>query len=438
MEKPMNKKSGIWMLGGPHSPPPGYDRGPSYDKMKQDRDLMVPMRDGTRLCVDIYRPEGEGKFPALLALAAHNKDLQTPEACEHSGPQPAWSPFWLGTQEAGDTRFFVSRGYAHVVGSPRGVGKSEDGPPGPQAPLGSPNFDAYDLIEWIAVQDWCDGNVGMIGISAYGGAQLQAALQQPPHLKAIFPYDPRGTYGDRMFIDRYPGGVLHTFYYLLDHFSVHHGTKGIPGPLPPKKERLWEEAVNNPDFKMYGHIYNVLVQRGQHMPMIFRHLPEPVRHRGRVRKVEAGFEKIKIPVYTGAGWYAYTYKQHLQGCQNWFRAIQGVPKKLMLTGPAHLERPFHSFHDEILRWYDHWLKGIDTGIMDEPPVKVWVMGANQWHYGKDWPLPETEWTQVLSPQLAAVEKGALHPLQPRGLRRAGRLPPDAAHADERPSRGSGT
>ena len=59
----------------------------------------------------------------------------------------------------------------------------------------------------------------------------------------------------------------------------------------------------------------------------------------------------------------------------------------MLTGPAHLERPFHAFHDEILRWYDHWLKGKDTGILDEPPVKVWVMGENRWRAAADWPLP---------------------------------------------------
>ena len=222
------------MLGGPHSPPPGYDRGPSYDKMKQDRDLMVPMRDGTRLCVDIYRPEGEGRFPVLLALAAHNKDLQTPEACEHSGPQPAWSPFWLGTQEAGDTRFFVSRGYAHVVGSPRGVGKSEDGPAGAQAPLGSPNFDAYDLIEWIAQQPWCDGNVGMVGISLFAGNQWWAALAQPPHLKAIFPYDAYGAYG--LFRESHPGGVIHLMMYLMDHLNISHITRGRPGPLPPDSE----------------------------------------------------------------------------------------------------------------------------------------------------------------------------------------------------------
>ncbi|MBN1106725.1 MAG: CocE/NonD family hydrolase [Deltaproteobacteria bacterium] len=371
--------------GSSDSPPSNYHPESLNYKMVQEKDVRVPMRDGVTLCVDIYRPDAPGKFPALLAIAPHNKDLQTPQVSEALPPQPAWSTLWQGAMEAGDSEYLVARGYAHIIGNERGFGKSGDG--------GSSAWDFYDLIEWIAVQDWCDGNVGMIGISAYGGAQLQAALEQPPHLKAIFPYDPRGTYGDRMFIDRYPGGVLHTFYYLLDHLAVHHGTKGIPGPLSPEKERLWEEAVNNPDFKMYGHIYNVLVQRGQHMPMAFDIFLNPYDTEEGVRKVEAGFEKIKIPVYTGAGWYAYTYKQHLQGCQNWFRAIKGVPKKLMLTGPAHLERPFHSFHDEILRWYDHWLKGIDTGIMDEPPVKVWVMGANQWYDGTDWPLPETEWTQ---------------------------------------------
>ena len=71
---------------------------------------------------------------------------------------------WL---EAGDSRFFASRGYAHIIGAPRGIGKSEGG--------GSREFDSYDLIEWIAAQPWCDGNVGMVGISGYGAEQFHAA-----------------------------------------------------------------------------------------------------------------------------------------------------------------------------------------------------------------------------------------------------------------------
>jgi predicted acyl esterase len=89
----MDKENKVSIAGEPHSPPPYYEREPEYQGMVQDRDVMVTMRDGVRLCVDVYRPERQGKLPALLAFAQHNKDLQTPEACEACGPQPAWSPF---------------------------------------------------------------------------------------------------------------------------------------------------------------------------------------------------------------------------------------------------------------------------------------------------------------------------------------------------------
>ncbi|MGQ9823990.1 MAG: CocE/NonD family hydrolase C-terminal non-catalytic domain-containing protein [Desulfotomaculales bacterium] len=69
-------------------------------------------------------------------------------------------------------------------------------------------------------------------------------------------------------------------------------------------------------------------------------------------------------------------------------------KKLLITGPAHLKRPWISFHDEVLRWYNYWLKGIDTGILEEPRVKIWTMGANRWRYADDWPLPQTKWTRL--------------------------------------------
>ena len=67
---------------------------------------------------------------------------------------------------------------------------------------------------------------------------------------------------------------------------------------------------------------------------------------------------------------------------------------MLLTGPAHPDRPLRALRGEMLRWYDHWLKGVDTGIMKEPPVTYWVMGANEWRHGADWPLPETQWTKL--------------------------------------------
>jgi hypothetical protein len=107
--------------------PCDYARGPSHAGMIRDRDVMVPMRDGVRLCIDIYRPDTDEKLPALLAFAIYNKDLQGPGMAEALPPQPAWAPMWAGLLEAGDTHFLVSRGYVHVIGSPRGVGKSEGG-----------------------------------------------------------------------------------------------------------------------------------------------------------------------------------------------------------------------------------------------------------------------------------------------------------------------
>jgi uncharacterized protein len=392
--------------------PVAYDRAPTFAGMIAERDVAVPMRDGVNLSVDIYRPDDGGKFPALLAFAIYNKDLQGPDVANALPPQPAWSSLWAGPLEAGDTKFFVSRGYIHIIGSPRGVGKSDSG--------GSRQWDSYDLIEWIAQQPWCDGNVGMVGISGFGAEQLHVARQSPPHLKAIFPFDPRGAYGTLgSFREEYPGGVLHLFRYLLMHFAAIHGAKGKPGALPPDKEALWQEAMRNPDYRMYPHIYNVLTQKGQHMPPYFQLLIDPYDNEATVKEAEESFPKIKIPTYTGSGWYAYTYKTHLNGAQNYFERIS-APKKLTLAGPAHLDRPFHSMHGEILRWYDHWLKNINTGIMKEPPVHYWVMGANEWRSGSDWPLPETQWTKFY---LNSWERLQTAPFTPSSAE--DELPPDA-------------
>ena len=367
-------------------PPNGYDRPPTDVAMLSVLDVRVPMRDGVEICIDVYRPDVEEPVPALLAFAMYNKDFQGPDASASLSPQPAWSPLWTGPQEAGDTRFFVSRGYAHVIGMPRGVGKSDGG--------GDRTWDSYDLIEWLAEQPWCDGNVGMVGISGFAAEQMHVARQNPPHLKAIFPLDPRGAYGTLGgFREEYPGGVVHLFRYLVGHFGVLHQQRGAPGELSPEREQHCREAMDNPDYRMYPHLLNMLSMKGQHFPGYFDILIDPFAPEGEAERSEAEIAQIETPAYTGSGWYAYTYKTHLQGAQTYWRHLRS-PKKLLFVGPAHLERPFHTLHGEILRWHDHWLKGIDTGVLDEPPVRYWVQGANEWRTGEDWPLPETEWTKL--------------------------------------------
>jgi uncharacterized protein len=352
----------------------------------EERDIEVTMRDGTKLAIDVYRPEAPGKYPVLYASALHNKDIQGPDIADVLPPQPAHAPLWFGPIEAGDTRRFIANGYVHVISQPRGSAKSE-------GHYGHEDTDHYDTIEWITQQPWSDGNVGMVGISGYAGEQWRAAAQGHPALKAIFPYDACSAYGGMFgFRDFNPGGVLHTFPYLLDVFSTVHESRGRPGKLPPEEEALWRKAMSNRDIKQYINLYNILTQKGQRTFVMYLMMTHPWEFDGTVERAEEIFRKIKIPFYTGSGAYAYTYKLHWLGAQNYFQNVK-APKKLLFTGPAHLERPFHQYHDEIIRWYDHWLKGRDTGIMDEPPVRYWLMGANEWHTGRDWPLPETRWTK---------------------------------------------
>ncbi|MCU6760854.1 Cocaine esterase [uncultured Roseburia sp.] len=367
------------------SPSASYDRIPVCENILREKDVMIPMRDGISVCGDIYRPDMNEPVPALLSFGIHNKELLGPDMFHNVPTQPAWSTLWIGNIEGGDTTYFVTRGYAHVVVNPRNVGKSEDGP--------FAMTDQYDTIEWIAKQPWCDGNVGMIGISNFAANQFMAAATQPPHLKAIFPFDPAGAYGGPMsFRDVKPGGVLPMMDYVMDLLDVGHSQQKNPGELSEPMKQWWEEAMENPDYRMYGHVYNILTMKGQKNPHLFQSLINPYDNPESTKAGEENFKRIQIPAYTGSGWYAYTYKAHIQGAQHWYHGID-VPKKLVFTGPAHMERPFHSLREEMLRWYDYWLKGIKTGIMEEAAVKYWVMGSNQWRTGEDWPLPETQWTK---------------------------------------------
>ncbi len=201
-----------------------------------------------------------------------------------------------------------------MIGSPRGVGKSESG--------GVAQWDSYDLIEWIAAQPWCDGKVGMIGICGFAAEQFHAAKQQPPHLKAIFPFDPRGAYGTLGgFREEYPGGVLHLFRYLIMHFAAMHGTKGRPGALPPETRG----AVAGGDAQSGLPDVSAPLQRadpeGSAHAAVLRSADRSVRQGGDGRGARSGARRDHDPGLHRCGWYGYTYKTHLNGAQNYFEKI---------------------------------------------------------------------------------------------------------------------
>jgi uncharacterized protein len=357
---------------------------PQYG-MKTQKDVFVTMRDGVKLAVNIYRPDTKGKFPALFAMGGYGKELQE----ELIPPQPLHkSAVWDGNIEAGDTPDFVSRGYVHVIGDARGTGYSE----GEYAGMWSQQEgkDGADIIEWIAKQPWCDGNVGMVGYSYYGGMQLKVAIQQPPHLKAIIcshlSYD---FYRDQV----YEGGIMALFMY-----GLWDGRQGTSGYAPKDRtsqmvknlskeelQRRVEKLLEDPDIKYYPNVYHLLHYPYKN-PQFFDYLLNPFDGPfWKDRSVYPFINKIKVPAYiigkTG----------HLQGYWNIYSELK-TTKKLWVKPNLVEERPWREDAETVIRWHDHWLKGNDTGIMEEPQVKMWVPGANQYYFGKDESLKKPDFT----------------------------------------------
>src|SRR5260370_42172161 len=123
--------------------------------MITERDIMVPMRDGVRIAVDVYRPDTDQPLPVLYACALHNKDMQGPNMSDVLPPQPAYSSLWFGPLEAGDTGRLLAAGYVHVIAQSRGTGKSE-------GRFMDEDPDQYDPIDWIGRHPRARGNVGLV------------------------------------------------------------------------------------------------------------------------------------------------------------------------------------------------------------------------------------------------------------------------------------
>lgn len=357
---------------------------PEY-KIKAEKNVYVKMRDEVRIAVDIFRPDAPGKFPALLAISPYSKDTQAMPI----PPQPLGTPLWDGSLEAGNTDYLVSRGYVHIIVDIRGTGNSE----GEFLNMWSKDEvdDGYELVEWAAHQDWCDGNVGMVGISYFAIIQYMVAALQPPHLKAIFPLD---GWGDLYRDIVCHGGMMNVGFWAPYLWSLTAATSSVPATpgitSPEDYKRLLEEAKANEDIKINPFLARILANP-QMNPIMFDFLLHP--NDGPFyweRSAYTRYDKINIPAYLGAPWGQ--FRMHLPGAFSSYLGID-APKKLLITPPPDFERPWYDYHDVVVRWYDHWLKGIDTGIMDEPPIKLFVMGANQWRYEHEWPLARTKWTK---------------------------------------------
>ncbi len=346
---------------------------PEY-KLKLEKDVYVTMRDGVRVAVDVYRPDAPGKFPALYASSPYQKNLvYLPQL-----PQ-------IHMRETNDIEWFVSRGYCYVHADIRGCGVSE----------GLWQFhgekerdDHYDLIEWIARQPWCTGRVGMIGESYYAWTQWAAAATQPPHLVTIVPFDA----GADMYRDVvYHGGIPAMGFLSAWHFDL-------------RANHLWALPQHQPDTMRWDLSYNVL-------------LHPTYDEFWQVRNPD--FKKIKCSVYSIGIWHKVCF--HLRGNIRGYEEVESPKKLLVCHGDFEGDEMaiFNSWEIrlEMLRWYDHWLKDNDTGIMDEPPVNLFIRGDERYRKENEWPIKRTQYTKFYlneGPVDAArsLNNGGLSPEEP--------------------------
>ncbi len=360
-------------------------------KITVRKDLQVPMRDGVTLVADAYHGADDEPRPALVALSPYGKELQA--LALTMPPQRRPSPMWDGCIEAGDIARVVEEGYVHVIGDLRGTGGSGGEHVGNYNAGGVPlGQDAYDLIEWVAAQPWCDGNVGMIGISYFGSMQVLAAAERPPHLRAIFV---SGGHYD-FYETTYHGGVM----WFMPR-AAREGRGGDSGwaftervtsrtlaSLPPDEvAALVGRRLADPDVAAWPNLVHVLTYPRHHEAWfdIVTHELDGEWYEERNPVTLA--PNIEVPVWLqidqGRGW-------TVDGTIELFDRLKG-PKKLTIGPyPPMQSRPFVEEHDAMFRWYDHWLKGVDNGVDDEPAVSVFVEGSRRYVTGEQFPPKDVE------------------------------------------------
>jgi predicted acyl esterase len=357
--------------------------------IRAEKNVPIPMPDGVRLFADIYRPDAEGKFPALLSYSPYGKEVQTLTKPLEINDFETVSRGWNAV-EAGNTEYFVSRGYVHVIPDARGCATSEGKYSGEKEAE-----DGYHIIEWIAKQPWCNGNVGMTGMSWFAMISFRVAALNPPHLKAICPVEALTDLYRHMV---YHGGILQYGFFQHPFLPIHTAEESQEF----SKEELAgmvRDLKKREDIRAYPKIFGILVlPKGN--PGLFSALLHPYDGpHWKKGSAYDGFDKIKIPVYMMCRWTAWPL--HTPGAFHAYEHLNTTKKLRMyttpcppaypsLTGP---QRPWHENHDHVLRWYDHWLKGIDTGILNEPPIQLFIQGINQWRDEYEWPLARTRWTK---------------------------------------------
>jgi len=364
---------------------------PKDYKLVVEKDVKIPLRDGTLLYADVLRPDGGAeRFPAIMNLGPYQKDklwIPPDDLEEKANEYMNW--------ETANPLWWCPRGYALVRVDTRGTGKS----PGKSEPSShQEGLDAYDVTEWIARQPWCSGNVGALGISYHAAFQWRLANLQPPSLKAIMPWEGRA---DQYRDQAYHGGIFAMgFIAAWANSTMAHNLLGRPRSYNPdafNNNILWDYMRKDLDSEEW-------------------------------RKNSAQWDRITVPLYSVGNWGGFA--MHLRGNTEGFMRAASKHKKLRIHTGSHFH-PFHAEEARIdqLRWFDYWLKDLDTGIMDEPPVKLEIRTGGEtrpyaFRYENEWPIGRTQWTKLYlkidrdTPNKGEAAEGALVEKKPEATKKA--------------------
>jgi putative CocE/NonD family hydrolase len=331
-----------------------------------DENVMIPLRDGTKLAADIYRPGEEGRYPVILVRTPYGKGKKEHKYDLQGG-------------------IFASHGFVTIIQDVRGRYDSE----GEWYPFINEAFDGVDTLKWARDQAWSSGKVGMFGLSYFGSTQWLASPYDNTGLATLVPVvTSQSTYGLWM-----TNGVLKFNQTLIWH-HLHKGKEEISYNEAELEKALMHLPLIEADDVLGGDIpaYNDWIRHP--VPGDFW---EPMN-------VDDKIDQVKVPALLMAGWNDPFLVNMLE---DYDRILTGgggplARKSQIVIGPW-IHGTDTKFDDldygkasrfmgqigTMLRWYDHWLKGIENGVAEELPVKLFVMGKNEWRSEKEWPLKRT-------------------------------------------------
>jgi len=325
---------------------------PTYKVLRESK-VPVPMRDGVKLSAEVYRPDAPGKFPALMLLRY----------------------FLEGKSQA---EFFAQRGYAVALVSCRGRHNSG----GTWVPYVNDPQDGYDAQQWLGTREWSNGKIGTFGISYNGFTQVMPAPLGSPYLKCLIPQENQETNFGHLYND----GIMQLN--VIFEFGLH--TK-----QGSQTQRIF--GIKDPHYRQLPLIAAVdKFPNVQHVKDWFRHAKYD--EYWKAYGIKEKYSKIKVPALFLTGWYDNLVHEGWR-CFMGFRQKGGSEAARkgtkILVGPgAHGgSYGYPGILELKLRWYDYWLKGIPNGIDKEPPINIYVMGANQWRCENEWPLARTKFTK---------------------------------------------